>query len=118
MIERQNADQQEEQIEIEITDDPISENVAPVDEPDELERYTKSVSKRINKLNQKTRAAEDRARQLEQIALQKEQELEQYRQYTQQQQATVIESEKKNSPLKNRKCMTFIAKLLSLVTLI
>lgn len=93
MIERQNADQQEEQIEIEITDDPIAENAAPVDEPDELERYTKSVSKRINKLNQKTKAAEDRARQLEQIALQKEQELEQYRQYTQQQQATVIESE-------------------------
>jgi hypothetical protein len=95
MIENQNAEQQEEQIQIDITDDPIEDSgQAPVaDEPDELERYTKTVSKRINKLNKKTRAAEDRARQFEQLAMQKEQELEQYRQYTLQQQQVVIESE-------------------------
>jgi hypothetical protein len=95
MIENANAEQQEEQIEIHITDDPIEgeAQAAAPEEGDELERYTKSVSKRINKLNQKTRAAEDRARQLEQLAMQKEQELEQYRQYTIQQQQTVIDSE-------------------------
>jgi uncharacterized protein YoxC len=95
MIENANPEQQEEQIEIHITDDPVEGDAqaAASEEGDELERYTKSVSKRINKLNQKTRAAEDRARQLEQLAMQKEQELQQYRQYTIQQQQTVIESE-------------------------
>jgi len=95
MIENQNAEQQEEQIQIDITDDTVDSGgqASVVDDSDELERYTKSVSKRINKLNQKTRAAEDRARQLEQLAMQKEQELEQYRKYTMQQQQVVIESE-------------------------
>ena len=45
---------QEEEIEIQITDEPEKSE-------DELERYTKSVSKRINKLNAKTREAEERA---------------------------------------------------------
>tara|TARA_R110000803_G_scaffold193154_2_gene256101 strand:+ start:2360 stop:3319 length:960 start_codon:yes stop_codon:yes gene_type:complete len=94
MIENQNAEQiSEEQIEIEVTEDPIEGQEGQAQEPDELERYTKSVSKRINKLNAKTRDAETRAQQLEQVALQKEQELQQYRQYAVQQQSAVIESE-------------------------
>ena len=49
MIE--NANQAEEQeIEISVEDDAVVENQASQD--DELENYTKSVSKRINKLNE------------------------------------------------------------------
>ena len=85
MIENANAEEQlqEEQVEIKVTED-------PVESEDELETYTKSVSKRINKLNQKTREAEARAQQLEQIALQKEAELQQYRKYAAQQSNTVL----------------------------
>ena len=82
MIDNQNAEQiEEEPVTIEITEDPVETS-----EPeDELESYTKSVSKRINKLNAKHREAEQRAQQLEQIALQKEAELQQYRNYSVQQ---------------------------------
>ena len=90
MIENQNAEQiQEEQVSIEVVEDPVE----GVSEGDELENYTKSVSKRINKLNQKNRETEARAQQLEQIALQKEAELQQYRQYTTQQSGAVLEKE-------------------------
>ena len=93
MIENQNAEQiEEEQVDIEVTEDPV-ENSAPVDDGDELENYTKSVSKRINKLNAKHREAEQRAQQLEQIALQKEAELQQYRQYSVQQSNQVLAKE-------------------------
>ena len=61
MIE--NANQAEEQeIEISVEDDAVVE--AKLSQDDELETYTKSVSKRINKLNAKTRAAEERANKL------------------------------------------------------
>ena len=90
MIE--NANQAEEQeIEISVEDDAVVENQASQD--DELENYTKSVSKRINKLNQKNRETEARAQQLEQIALQKEAELQQYRQYSAQQSNAVLAKE-------------------------
>ncbi len=95
MIENQNAEQQEvmeEQLEIQVTEDPV-EPQAQASAEDELETYTKSVSKRINKLNAKTREAEQRAQQLEQIALQKEAELQQYRQYSQQQSNQVLAKE-------------------------
>mgnify|MGYP003624780705 FL=1 len=62
-------------------------------EGDELENYTKSVSKRINKLNAKNKQAEDRAIQLEHIAVAKEQELQQYRAYTAQQDNVVLSKE-------------------------
>lgn len=93
MIENQNAEQtqetMEEQLEIQVTEDPV-EPQAQAGGEDELENYTKSVSKRINKLNAKAREAEQRAQQLEQIALQKEAELQQYRQYSQQQSNQVL----------------------------
>ena len=65
--------------EIEIVIDENSRDGQEVGNDDELERYTKSVSKRINKLNQKNREAEEPARYLEALAMQKEQELQQYR---------------------------------------
>jgi hypothetical protein len=93
MIENQNAEQfEEEQVSIEVTEDPVEESGAAND-GDELENYTKSVSKRINKLNAKHREAEQRAQQLEQIALQKEAELQQYRQYSVQQSNQVLAKE-------------------------
>jgi len=93
MIENQNAEQmEEEQVSIEVVDDPIEPSEAGSD-GDELENYTKSVSKRINKLNQKNRDVEARAQQLEQIALQKEAELQQYRKYTTAQSGAVLEKE-------------------------
>tara|TARA_R100000808_G_scaffold8556_1_gene24211 strand:+ start:14027 stop:15022 length:996 start_codon:yes stop_codon:yes gene_type:complete len=97
MIENQNAEvQAEDDIEIEITEDPVEESsvaAAPEPEGDELDRYTKSVSKRINKLNRKHRESEERAQQLERLAYEKEAELQQYRQYAVQQQQSVLESE-------------------------
>jgi len=93
MIENQNAEQiEEEQVSIQVTEDPV-EGSEVVSDGDELENYTKSVSKRINKLNAKHREAEQRAQQLEQIALQKEAELQQYRQYSAQQSNQVLAKE-------------------------
>ncbi len=82
---------EEEEINIEIVDDPTEG--AQSSDGDELDRYTKSVSKRINKLNRKNREAEARAQQLEQLAYQKEHELQQYRQYAASQQQSVLTSE-------------------------
>jgi len=82
---------EEEEIEVTITED--SPEGQEVSSDDELERYTKSVSKRINKLNQKNKESEDRARYLEALALQKEQELQQYRQQSVLQARTVLEKE-------------------------
>ena len=95
MIENQAAEQQdviEEQLQIEVTEDPV-ESPTSASGDDELETYTKSVSKRINKLNAKAREAEQRAQQLEQIALQKEAELQRYRTYSQQQSNQVLAKE-------------------------
>ena len=89
MIENTAQDQEQEpELQIEVTDDPVEEESqpAPLSPDDELDTYTKGVSKRINKLNAATRAAEQRAQQYEQLAMQKERELQQYRQIAQQQQ--------------------------------
>jgi len=81
----------EEEIQVTVTEDlPEGQEVSS---DDELERYTKSVSKRINKLNQKNREAEDRARYLEAVAMQKEQELQQYREQSVLQAQTVLQKE-------------------------
>ena len=95
MIENtaQAQEQAEPELQIEVTEDPVEEQSASVSSDDELDTYTKGVSKRINKLNAQTRAAEQRAEQYERLALQKDQELQQYRQLAQQQQSTVLEKE-------------------------
>lgn len=95
MIEKREAeiDTESEDLQIQVMDDPVEETAAQTAPDDELENYTKSVSKRINKLNAKTRQAEERAQQMERLAMQKEQELQQYRQITQQQEVTVLQKE-------------------------
>jgi hypothetical protein len=87
----ENSNAVEEEIEVQIVEDP-PEGVA-VSNDDELERYTKSVSKRINKLNQKTKQAEERAQYLESLALQKDQELDAYKKHSVAQQTTVLQKE-------------------------
>jgi len=66
-------------IEVEVTESETQNDA--VSEPssdDELEKYTKSVSKRINKLNARNRAAEEKAAQLEEQLAQKDQQVQQY----------------------------------------
>ena len=49
-----------EEVEVEITESEQQEATAPSSD-DELENYTKGVSKRINKVNAKRREAEEKA---------------------------------------------------------
>ena len=87
----ENSNAVEEEIEVQIVEDPPEGEAVSND--DELERYTKSVSKRINKLNQKTKQAEERAQYLESLALQKDQELNAYKKHSVVQQTTVLQKE-------------------------
>ena len=91
----ENSNSVEEDIEVQIVPDPPEgQEAGSVSNEDELERYTKSVSKRINKLNQKTKQAEDRAQYLESVALQKDQEIDAYRKHSVVQQTTVLQKER------------------------
>ena len=107
MIENSQAEELEpnDAIDIEIVDDPAEESEFKSSPDDELEKYTKSVSKRINKLNAKNKQAEDRAAQLEEIARSKELELQHYRAYTAQQDGVVLQigSPKSKSSTKRTK---------------
>ena len=87
----ENSNAVEEEIEVQIVEDPPEGGAVSND--DELERYTKSVSKRINKLNQKTKQAEERAQYLESLALQKDQELDAYKKHSVSQQTIVLQKE-------------------------
>ena len=66
-----------EEVEVEITESEQQEATAPSSD-DELENYTKGVSKRINKVNAKRREAEEKAARLEQELLEKNQQVQQY----------------------------------------
>ncbi len=90
MIENANL-AEEQEIEINVEEDAVVEAQPSPDE--ELETYTKSVSKRINKLNAKTRAAEERAQMAEQIASQREAEIQALRNHSQIQAGTVLQKE-------------------------
>ena len=98
MNEQENAvaqqpEQEVEELEIQVTDQPTdtAETVASSD--DELDNYTKSVSKRINKLNERHRAAEEKAARLEAQLRQKEQENAAYVQNNLQTRAALIQKE-------------------------
>ena len=66
-------------IEVEVTESETQNDaVAEPSSDDELEKYTKSVSKRINKLNARNRAAEEKAAKLEEQLAQKDQQVQQY----------------------------------------
>ena len=87
----ENNQAEDLEIEINVEEDAVVEAKASPD--DELETYTKSVSKRINKLNAKTRAAEERASMAEQIAQSREAEIHALRNHSQIQAGTVIQNQ-------------------------
>jgi hypothetical protein len=99
-IQEQNQIQPEvEDIEVEITEQEVS-NEASSD--DELENYTKGVSKRINKLNERKRAAEEKAAALEAALQQREQEVHAYYNHAVQSQHSLLAKEEETINLKER----------------
>ena len=92
MIEQENA--QVEQPEIDEVEIQIEDQVVEaVGSDEELQDYSKSVSKRINKKNQQIRAAEDKAARLEQMLAQREAESANFRMQTN---ATLIQKEEES----------------------
>lgn len=89
MIEKAEVQQPEEELQIEISDEPEQQ----AQSEDELTEYSKRVSRRVNKLNQKAKDAEERAEAAIRLAQQREQELEHYRQLSTQQQTTTLQAE-------------------------
>ncbi len=77
MNEQENAQEvqpEAEELEVEVVENAEQQTKSDVSTDDELENYTKGVSKRINKLNERNRAAEEKAARLEQMLAQKEME--------------------------------------------
>ena len=71
----------------------VEQDIVEASPEDELDTYTKSVSKRINKLNEKHRAAEERSARLEQMLAQKEAESAAYGQERMQTRHHIIQKE-------------------------
>ena len=92
MNEQENAQQiqpEADDVEVEV----VEQEIVETSPDDELENYTKSVSKRINKLNERNRATEERAAQLEQMLAQKQQETAYYNQERVQSRAQLVQAE-------------------------
>ena len=91
-----------EDIEVEVTETDAPEQEASSSNDDELENYTKSVSKRINKLNARNRETEERAAQLEAALRQKEAEVHAYYQHATQAQQNLLAKEAETVEIKER----------------
>ena len=91
-----------EDIEVEVTETDAPEQEASSSNDDELENYTKSVSKRINKLNARNRETEERAAQLEAALRQKEAEVHAYYQHATQAQQNLLAKEEETVEIKER----------------
>jgi len=92
MNEQENAQQiqsEADDVEVEV----VEQDIVETSPDDELENYTKSVSKRINKLNERNRMAEEKATRLEQMLARKEQETNYYSQERVQTQAALLQKE-------------------------
>ena len=92
MNEQENAQQiqpEADDVEVEV----VEQDIVETSPDDELEIYTKSVSKRINKLNERNRQTEERSAQLEQMLAQKQQETVLYNQERVQTRAHLIQKE-------------------------
>ena len=92
MNEQENAQQiqpEADDVEVEV----VEQDIVETSPDDELENYTKSVSKRINKLNERNRAAEEKSARLEQMLAQKEQETNYYSQERVQTHAALLQKE-------------------------
>ena len=101
-----------EEIEIEVADTDATEEVTASND-EELENYTKNVSKRINKLNARNRETEERAAQLEAALRQREQEVNNYYQQAAQAQRTLLEKEEENVQAKEREANDLYEKAVS-----
>ena len=93
MNEQQNAQQNQPEVE-EVAVEVVEQEEVTTSPDDELENYTKSVSKRINKLNERNRQAEEKAARLEQMLAQKQQETAQLNQERLQTQQNLLLKEK------------------------
>ena len=71
MTEQQAEQIQEEEIQVSVVEEPTAE----VASEEELDQYTKKVSKRINKKNQQIRAEKDRAEQAERMVAERDAEI-------------------------------------------
>ena len=89
-----------EDIEVEVTESESEVQSASSD--DELENYTKSVSKRINKLNARNRAAEEKAAALEAALQQREAEVHAYYNQAVQSQQSLLAKEEETVSIKER----------------
>ena len=89
-----------EDIEVEVTESESEVQSASSD--DELENYTKSVSKRINKLNARNRAAEEKAAALEAALQQREAEVHAYYNQAVQSQQSLLAKEEETVTIKER----------------
>ena len=89
-----------EDIEVEVTESESEVQSASSD--DELENYTKSVSKRINKLNARNRAAEEKAAALEAALQQREAEVHAYYNQAVQSQQSLLAKEEETVSVKER----------------
>lgn len=84
MTEEQIEQIQEEEIQVSVVEEPTSAPQAEVASEDELDQYTKKVSKRINKKNQQIRAESDRAEQAERMVAERDAEIMALRNHSQQ----------------------------------
>jgi len=87
----QPVPEEEPTLEVQVNEDvPEKQPEAEIQSDDELDRHTRNVSKRINKEKARTRAAEDRAQQAEELLMRQQQELSQYKNFAQQQSQNVL----------------------------
>tara|TARA_R100001129_G_scaffold2650_1_gene2713 strand:+ start:5059 stop:5994 length:936 start_codon:yes stop_codon:yes gene_type:complete len=89
----ENLESQIDDVEIDIAEDSTVEPESSANTDEELDNYTRSVSKRINKKNAQVKAAEERAAYFEQIARQQQEQLNLYQQNYQAQEDTVLQKE-------------------------
>ena len=99
-----------DEIEVEVTENEASSEASS---EDELEKYTKSVSKRINKLNARNRATEERAAKLEAALQQREAEVQNYYQHAVQAQSTILQKEEEAVESKEREANELYKKAVS-----
>ena len=90
-----NEQIQEEEPQISIVDDAVQTNSA-VDSDDELDKYTKNVSKRINTLNQRNKEIEQRAIQAERLLAEKNAENQQLLNQTQHLSSNILVAEEQS----------------------
>ncbi len=114
MSEEQVEQKQEEEIAFTVVDDTAeSQTTDTVDSDDELDKYTKNVSKRINNLNKKTRQAEERALQAERLLAQKDAENQQLKAKTSQLTSNVLVAEEQSIQAKEQQADELYKKAVS-----